>query len=107
MVCGNRPAGAQRQEVAPMQGDANVIQGVQLLHVETDGDEVTADLIGGKDPVIMAEIVFRMDDSLEHERLARTFAKWESQATPLTLVQGEDGVITLVDEDGIFESASE
>lgn len=88
-----------------MQGEANVIQGVQLLHVETDGPQVTADLIGGEDPVVMAEIVFRTDDSSEHQRLVQTFQKWEGQATPLTLVQGEDGVITLVDEDGTFESA--
>ncbi len=88
-----------------MEGEAKVIQGVQLLHVEMDGPEVTADLIGGEDPVIMAEIVFRTDDSIEHQRLVRTFEKWEAQATPLTLVQGEDGVITLVDEDGAFESA--
>ncbi len=88
-------------------GEAHVIQGVQLLHVELNGAEVTADLIGGHDPVIMAEIVFRMDDSMEHERLVQTFETWEDQATPLTLVQGEDGVITLVDEDGIFQSALE
>ncbi|HEX2043943.1 MAG TPA: hypothetical protein VHF24_15035 [Acidimicrobiales bacterium] len=84
-----------------------MIQGVQLLHVEMNGAEVTADLIGGRDPVIMAEIVFHMDDSMEHQRLVRTFEKWEDQATPLTLVQGEDGVITLVDEDGTLESVFE
>lgn len=88
-----------------MHGEANVIQGVQLLHIDNDGGEVTADLIGGESPVVMAQIVFRTEDSMEHQRLLRTFEKWEAQATPLTLVQGEDGVVTLVDEDGTFESA--
>ncbi len=54
----------------------------------------------------MVEIVFRTDDSAEHQRLVRTFEKWEDEATPLTLVQGEDGVITLVDEDGTFRAVS-
>ncbi len=56
--------------------------------------------------MIMVEIVFRTDDSAEHQRLVRTFEKWEDEATPLTLVQGEDGVITLVDEDGTFRAVS-
>lgn len=88
-----------------MRGESNVIQGIQLLHVEMDGTEVTADFIGGRDPVLMAEIVFRTDDSLDQARLLRTFEKWEDEATPLTLVQGEDGVVTLIDEDGTFRSA--
>ncbi len=88
-----------------MEGEANVIEGVQLLHVNMDGSEVTADLIGGEDPVVMAEIMFRTDDSLEYQRLVRTFEAWEQQATPLTLIQGEDGVVTLVDEEGTFQSA--
>jgi hypothetical protein len=79
--------------------------GVQLLHVEKNGQEVSADLIGGEDPVVMAEIVFHADDTTEHQRLVQTFETWEEKATPLTLVTGEDGVITLVDEDGTFESA--
>ena len=88
-----------------MHDKAEVIQGVQLLHVEKNGQEVSADLIGGEDPVVMAEIVFHADDTTEHQRLVQTFETWEAKATPLTLVTGEDGVITLVDEDGTFESA--
>ena len=59
-----------------MPGEETVIEGVQLMHVETDGAEVTADLFGGEDPVIMAEIVFRTDDAMEQQRLVRTFGKW-------------------------------
>ncbi len=88
-----------------MEGEANVIEGVQLLHVDVDGSEVTADLIGGEDPVVMVEIVFRTDDPQEYQRLVRTFEGWEHRATPLTLIQGEDGVVTLVDEEGTFQSA--
>ncbi len=83
-----------------MQGESNLIPGIQLVHVEMDGAELTADIFGGEEPVVMAEIVFRADDSTEYARLARTFEKWEEEATPLTLVQGEDGVVTLVDEGG-------
>ncbi len=87
-----------------MRGDATVIPGVQLVHVEMDGQEVTADVFGGNEPVVMAEVVFRVDDPVDHERLVETFERWEDQARPLTLVQGEDGVITLVDEGGAFGS---
>ena len=83
-----------------MKGKATVIPGVQLLHIERDGPEVCADLFGGDDLVIMAEIVFRADDSAEHRRLVQTFETWEANATPLTLVQGEDGVVTLLADDG-------
>ncbi len=88
-----------------MHPETNVIPGVQLVHVEADGPQVTADVFGGEEPVIMAEVVFRVDDPSEHRRLVRTFETWEGQARCLTLVQGEDGVVTLVDEDGGFESA--
>ncbi len=87
-----------------MQGDAEVIPGVQLVHVDRDGQEVTADVFGGSDPVVMAEVVFRVEDPVAHERLVHTFEKWEDQARPLTLVHGEQGVIALVDEDGATRS---
>ncbi|MDQ4068078.1 MAG: hypothetical protein M3203_01155 [Actinomycetota bacterium] len=80
-----------------------MIPGVQLVRVETDGPEITADVFGGEEPVVMAEVVFRTDDSNEHQRLVRTFAKWEDQGTPLTLVHGEDGVVTLLDEDSVLQ----
>jgi hypothetical protein len=86
-----------------MQGETNLIPGVQLVHVETDGPEITADVFGGGEPVVMAEVVFRTDDTSEHQRLMRTFEQWESQATPLTLVEGEDGVVTLVDEEAVIQ----
>ncbi len=86
-----------------MQGETNLIPGVQLVHVETDGPDITADVFGGEEPVVMAEVVFRTDDATEHQRLVRTFEKSEDQATPLTLVQGEDGVVTLVDEEAAFQ----
>lgn len=82
-----------------------MIQGVQLLHVEIDGPDVTADVFGGDEPGVMAEIVFRIDDPIEHQHLVRTFEAWERQARRLTLVEGKDGVITLVDEDGALYSA--
>ena len=86
-----------------MQGETNLIPGVQLVHVETDGSEITADVFGGEEPVVMAEVVFRTDDTYEHQRLVRTFERWESEATPLTMVQGEDGVVTLVDEEAVIQ----
>jgi hypothetical protein len=88
-----------------MEGEANVIAGVQVIHLETAGPELVADLIGSGEPVVMAEVVFRSEDRAEHQRLLRTFAKWEGEATPLTLVEGEDGMVTLFDEEGTFESA--
>ena len=86
-----------------MQGETNLIPGVQLVHVETDGSEITADVFGGEEPVVMAEVVFRTDDTSEHQRLVRTFERWKSEATPLTMVQGEDGVVTLVDEEAVIQ----
>ena len=82
-----------------------VIRGVQIVHVAVDGPEITADVFGGVEPVVAAEVAFRLDDPDEHHRLLQTFLAWERQARPLTLVHGRDGVITLVDEDGAFESA--
>ena len=86
-----------------MQDETNLIPGVQLVHVETDGPEITADVFGGEEPVVMAEVVFRTDDTTEHQRLVRTFERWESEATPLTMVHGEDGVVTLVDERAVIQ----
>ncbi len=88
-----------------MQGEAKVIPGVQLVRIDMDGPEITADVFGGNEPVVMAEVVFSVEDPVDHERLAHTFKKWEDQAKPLTLVEGEDGVVTLVDEDDAFGGA--
>ena len=88
-----------------MHDEANVIAGVQVVHVEHDGPELVADLIGSGEPVIMAEVVFRAEDDVQHQHLVGTFERWEGEATPLTLVEGEDGVVTLVDEDGTFQAA--
>ncbi len=82
-----------------MPGEADLIRGVQLVHVDTDGPEITADVYGGEEPVAMAEVDFRTLDSNEYRHLLRTFEKWEPEAAPLTLVQGADGVATLVDEE--------
>ena len=86
-----------------MQGEVTVVPGVRLVHVEPRGREITADVFGGE-PVVMAEIVFRIDDPAELQRLVRTFEAWEGESKPLTLVQGRDGVVTLVDEIGAFRS---
>lgn len=88
-----------------MKGGTNVIPGIQLVHVESQGVEVTADVFGGDDPVIMAEVVFRVDDPVEHQHVVRTFREWEGQGRVLTLVRGTDGVVTLLDEDAAFDSA--
>lgn len=88
-----------------MHGEANVVQGVRLVHIDVDGSEVTADVFGGDDPVVMAEVVFRIDDATEQELLVQTFQAWERRSTALTLVHGEDGVVSLVDEDGAFQAA--
>lgn len=89
-----------------MQGETTVvIPGVRIVHVETEGAEITADVFGGDGTVVVAEVVFRLDDTLEHLRLLHTFVTWERNARPLTLVQGRDGVVTLVDESGAFDSA--
>lgn len=88
-----------------MKDAVNVVPGVQLVHVSTDGREVTADVFGGDERVVVAEVVFCIEDPVEHQRVVSTFWTWEDQARPLTLVQGEDGVVSLVDEDGVFESA--
>lgn len=89
-----------------MDGEANVIPGVQVVHLEKSGPDVVADLIGTGEPVVMAEIVFRTDDVLERQRLVRTIERWEDEATPLTIVEGEDGVVSIFDEDGTFRSGS-
>ena len=88
-----------------MQGEVTVVPGVQLVHVETDGPEITADVFGGGEPVVMAEVVFCIDDPVERQRLVRTFEAWQGEGKPLTLVQGRDGVVSLVDERGAFGSA--
>ena len=43
--------------------------------------------------------------SAEHRHLVETFQRWEGAATPLTLVEGEDGVVTLVDAEAPFRAA--
>ena len=82
-----------------------MIPGVQVVHIEQDGEVIVADVIGCGEPVIMAEIVFRADDDAEHRHLVSIFQWWEGAATPLTMVEGEDGVVTLVDEAETFRAA--
>ena len=88
-----------------MEGHAHVIADVQVVHIEQDGRVLVADLVGSGEPVIMAEVEFRSGDDAEHRQLVETFQRWEGAATPLTLVEGEDGVVTLVDEDDLFRAA--
>lgn len=90
-----------------MEQGSRVIPGVQVLRVEQDGPIVTADVFGGENPAVMGEVEFRIDDPAEHERIFRTFKEWEDNANVLTLVEGEDGVITLLDEGSAFTSAME
>ncbi len=101
---------AQDRWWALMDGDglergARVIPGVQLLRVEQDGPVVRADVFGGNEPAVVGEVEFRIDDPTEYRRVVQTFRAWEGNANMLTLVQGEDGVVTLVDEGEAFNSA--
>ncbi len=84
-----------------------MVPGVQVLRVEQDGPAVTADIFGGDNPLVMGEVEFRIDDPIEHQRVYRTFKEWEGKANLLTLVEGEDGVVTLLDEAGTFASSME
>ncbi len=84
-----------------------VVPDVQLVRVETEGPVVTADVFGGDDPVVVGEVVFHVDDPAEHQRVVRTFQEWESEQRLVTLVQGDDGVVTVVDERDAFKKAVE
>lgn len=90
-----------------MEQGSRVIAGVQVLRVEQDGPVLTADVFGGEEAVVLGEVEFRIDDPAEQERVFRTFKQWEDNANVLTLVEGEDGVITLLDEATTFSSAME
>lgn len=85
-----------------MERGPHVVPAVQVVRVEADGPMVSADVFGGEDGVIMGEVVFRIEDPAEHERVLRTFREWEGSASPVTLIEGEDGVVTLVDEARAF-----
>jgi hypothetical protein len=88
-----------------MDGRANVIADVQVVHIEQEGRELVADLIGSSEPVVMAEVMVRSADDREHREVVAMFERWEGAATPLTLVEGEDGVVTLVDAEAPFRAA--
>lgn len=90
-----------------MEQGSRVIPGVQVLRVEQDGPVLTADVFGGEEAVVVGEVEFRIDDPAEHERVFRTFKEWEDKSSVLTLVEGEDGVVTLLDEATAFGSAME
>ena len=87
-----------------MQEAARVVPGVHLVHVAVDGPEVTADVFGSE-PVVMAEVAFTVEDVNERRRLVRTLDLWNRLSRRLTLIQGEDGVVSLVDEEGVFDAA--
>ncbi len=84
-----------------------VVPDVQLVRVEAEGPMVTADVFGGDDPVVVGEVVFHVADPAEQERVVRTFQEWESEQRLVTLVQGDDGVVTVVDERDAFRRAVE
>lgn len=88
-----------------MERGTRVFSGVQLLRVEEDGPVVRADVFGGEEPLVMGEVEFRIDDPTEYRRVFHTFKTWEGNSSLLTLVEGEDGVVTLVNEADAFNSA--
>lgn len=84
---------------------AEVVPDVQLVHVETEGDVVTADVFGGTDLLIVGEVSFHIHDPEARRRVEAQFRRWANDGNLLTFVHGEDGQVTFVDEAGSFDSA--
>jgi hypothetical protein len=79
--------------------DVDVVTGVQLLGIESDGTVVSADVFGGEDPVIVDEVAFAIDDPVERTRTLQTLKRWRDESTLLTFLHNEDGSVTLLDEE--------
>ncbi len=95
--------GAEQPEWWPGR-DVDVVAGVQLVGVESDGSVVSADVFGGEDPVIVGEVAFPTEDPVEHSRTLRMLTRWRDESTLLTFVHGEDGSVTLLDEGWAFDA---
>lgn len=89
-----------------MAARARLVPGVQLVHVQSDGEVLSVSVFGGEEAV-MAELSFPIPDPLEHHRALRACTRWASEARPVTLVEGVDGVVTLVDDRDALNELSE
>lgn len=87
-----------------MEREATVMSGVQLVYLEVDGADVTVDVFGGDDVLVMAEIGYHIDDAAARRRIVHMFRSWYDEGTSLTLVQDDDGGATLYDTPAGVES---
>ena len=84
-------------------GEIDVVQGVQVLEVEIDGDEIRVDVFGGED-CLCGVVIYRFTDREEREYHYRTLTSWRDENTCVTYVS-RDGLVSLVEEEALFNAA--
>ncbi len=83
--------------------DIDVVQGVQVLDVSVEGDEIRVDVYGGED-CLCGVVLYRFADREEREHHFRTLCSWRDDQTCVTYVS-RDGLVSLVEEEALFNAA--
>jgi hypothetical protein len=73
-----------------------VIQGLHVFGVETEGVEVRVDIYGGED-CVCGTLVYRFENRAERLERVRVLESWCVQQTAVTYVR-RDGSAALIDE---------
>jgi hypothetical protein len=84
-------------------GAIDVVQGVQVLDVAIEGDEIRVDVYGGED-CLCGVVLYRFPDPDERDHHFRTLSRWRDDETCVTYVC-RDGLVSLIEEEALFNAA--
>lgn len=83
-----------------MSEEIDVVQGVAVLGVTEDGEDLHVDVFGG-DRNVCGTIRFTFPDHSERAAMKRQLERWRRHATPVTFVS-TDTSISLQDDRALF-----
>ena len=88
-----------------MERDIDIVQDVMIFAVESEGDEVRADIYGGDDG-ICGTVIYRFADPATLRAKDDLLRRWCDGGTRLTYVS-RDGHVALLDEMAMLADAFE
>lgn len=88
-----------------MSTDIDLLQGIVVLGVTIDGDDVYADVYGSEANVC-GSVRFTFPDPEERREKAALLEAWAEQSTPLTLIETSTS-IALQDDEAVFRAQAE
>jgi hypothetical protein len=84
-------------------GAVELHQGVVILRVTAEGDEVEVDVFGGE-PAVIGTVSYRFPDDEDRKAQLATLTFWEREGTRLVYVRRQ-GEVALMDDEARFRDA--